>query len=238
MNAPAPSIIPRPAGTIAPPDPGAAELRLEIAAEAARLVADGGLDYGSAKRKAVEALLDGRPLPRGMLPDNQEIDRALAEHLDLFDADHANRVARMRRVALAFMRQLADCQPYLTGAVWKGIVAEHAPIHIQVFHDDGKEIELRLINQGLEFDVDEIDHFRDAGRTRVEALQMHWRNEPVMVSLYRHDDLRGALKAYPVERGGIAEVERLLHATLCTEAIDDRPAATHDGGDDRLETLQ
>lgn len=214
MNALAQTAIPRPAGIIAPPDPGVAALRLEIANEAARLIADGGLDYGSAKRRAISDLLDGRSAPRGMMPDNHEIDRALAEHLDLFDPEHAARVSRMRRVALAFMRPLADSHPYLTGAVWKGIVAEHAPIHIQLFNDDGKDIELRLLNQGIEFDVDEIDHFRDAGRTRVQALQMHWRNEPLMVSMYRHDDLRGALKGFPAERGGIAEVERLLEATL------------------------
>jgi hypothetical protein len=236
MNALASTAIPRPAGIIAPPDPGVPALRLEIAGEAARLIADGGLDYGSAKRKAISELLDGRPAPRGIMPDNHEIDRALAEHLDLFDPEHAGRVARMRRVALAFMRPFSDSHPHLTGAVWKGIVAEHAPIHIQLFQDDGKDIALRLLNDGIEFDVDEIDHFRDAGRTRVQTLQMHWRNEPLMVSLYRHDDLRGALKGYPAERGGIAEVERLLDATPRVMG-QPAPVASRAHGDDFQDTL-
>jgi hypothetical protein len=205
--------IPRPAGLM---QAGASlethPLRLEIAAAAAQLVADGGLDYASAKRKAIDTVLDGRPPPRGMLPDNLEIDRALAEHLDLFDPDHAARVMRMRRVALDLMRRLADCQPYLTGAVWKGIVAEHAPIHLQLFHDDGKEVTLRLLNDGIDFEVDEIAHFRDGGRTRVEALQMTWRDEPVLISLYHHDDLRGALRGLPAERGDIHAVVGLLDA--------------------------
>ena len=205
--------IPRPAGLM---QAGASfethPLRLEIAAAAAQLVADGGLDYASAKRKAIDAVLDGRPPPRGMLPDNLEIDRALAEHLDLFDPDHAARVMRMRRVALDLMRRLADCQPYLTGAVWKGIVAEHAPIHLQLFHDDGKEVTLRLLNDGIDFEVDEIAHFRDGGRSRVEALQMTWRDEPVLISLYHHDDLRGALRGLPAERGDIHAVVGLLDA--------------------------
>jgi hypothetical protein len=210
---PSPAAVPRPPGTAVPsgrPDP----LRLEIAATAARLIADGGLDYGSAKRKAVQMLFDGDTVPRGAMPDNTEVDAALREHLDLFDDLHAARVARMRRVALALMRELADYEPYLTGAVWKGIVAEHAPIHLQLFHDDVKDIEIRLLNDGLDFEVGEMPHFRgDGNRRDVEALMMVWRGEPVMLSLYPQDDLRGALRGTPAERGDAAGVERLLAAT-------------------------
>ncbi|MEI7445583.1 MAG: hypothetical protein WCK28_11885 [Burkholderiales bacterium] len=205
--------IPRPPGTVAPP-PAADPLRRELAAEAARWVAEGGLDYGSAKRKAVQQLLDGGSVPRGAMPDNAEIDEALREHLALFDDDHPARVARMRAVALALMHELADCRPHLTGAVWKGIVSEHAPIHLQLFVDDVKDVEIRLLNDGLDFEVGEVPHFRgDGGRGDVEALTMIWRGEPVMLSLYPQDDLRGALRGVPAERGDAAGVERLLAAT-------------------------
>jgi hypothetical protein len=205
--------VPRPPGT---PEATAAgdPLRLEIAAAAARLIADGGLDSGSAKRKAVQQLLDGDAPPRGAMPDNAEVDAALREHLALFDEDHPARVARMRRVALALMHALADYRPYLTGAVWKGIVAEHAPIHLQLFHDDVKDVEIRLLNDGIEFDVAEVPHFRgDGGRREVEALTTTWRGEPVMLSLYPTDDLRGALRGVPAERGDAGALERLLAAT-------------------------
>lgn len=206
--------IPRPPGTPAVAPSGGDPLRGEIAAAAARLVADGGLDYGSAKRKAARQLLDGDAVPRGAMPDNDEIDEALREHLALFDPDHAARVARMRRVALALMRELAEFRPHLTGAVWKGIVAEHAAIHLQLFHDDVKDVEIRLLDGGIEFDVGEIAHFRgEGGRGSVEALTMTWRGEPVMLSLYRQDDLRGALRGVPAERGDATGVERLLDAT-------------------------
>jgi hypothetical protein len=184
--------VPRPPGT---PEATAAgdPLRLEIAAAAARLIADGGLDYGSAKRKAVQQLLDGDAPPRGAMPDNAEVDAALREHLALFDEDHPARVARMRR---------------------KGIVAEHAPIHLQLFHDDVKDVEIRLLNDGIEFDVAEVPHFRgDGGRREVEALTTTWRGEPVMLSLYPTDDLRGALRGVPAERGDAGALERLLAAT-------------------------
>jgi hypothetical protein len=206
--------IPRPPGT---PEPAATTgldpLRQEIAIAAARLIADTGLDYGSAKRKAVQTLLDDRSPPRGAMPDNAEIDAALREHLALFDDGHPARVERMRRVALALMQRLGEFQPHLTGAVWKGIVAEHAPIHLQLFHDDMKAVEIALLNDGLDFDVGEVAHFRgDGGRPDVEALMLIWRDEPVMLSLYPQDDLRGALRGVPADRGDMAGVRRLLAA--------------------------
>jgi hypothetical protein len=206
--------IPRPPGTPDRPPTVADPVRREIALAAARLIADGGLDYGSAKRKATQQLFDGESPPRGAMPDNAEVDEALREHLALFDDDHPGRVARMRRVARALMARLEAFRPYLTGAVWKGIVAEHAPIHIQLFHDDVKDVEIRLLDDGIEFEVGEVPHFRgDGGRADVEALMMTWQGEPVMLSLYPQDDLRGALRGAPAERGDAAGVDRLLAAT-------------------------
>lgn len=204
--------IPRPPGTPEPtPFHSGATLRQEIAVVAARLIADSALDYGSAKRKAAQQLLDDRSVPRGAMPDNAEVDEALREHLALFDDAHPARVERMRHAALALMRRLADFTPFLTGAVWKGIVAEHAPIHIQLFHDDTKDIEIRLLNDGIDFDVGEVAHFRgDGARADVEALMLDWQEEPVMLSLYPFDDLRGALRGVPSERGDASGVTRLL----------------------------
>lgn len=190
---------------------GNPQARLEIAAAAARLIADGGLDYGSAKRKAVRQLAGDTQLPRDAMPDNSEIDEALREHLELFDDGHAARVERMRRVALELMGELAGFQPYLTGAVWKGIVAEHAPIHLQLFHDDSKDVGIFLLDRGIDFDVTEMPHFRgDGHRADIEASTMTWRQEPVLISLYATDDLRGALRGDPVERGDARAVARLL----------------------------
>jgi hypothetical protein len=167
-------------------------LRREIAAAAARLIADGGLDYGSAKTKAALEVVGGRA-PKGAMPDNDEIDEALREHLDLFDDDHAARVARMRRVAAELMERLAAFHPLVTGGVWKGIVTEHAPIHLQLFHDNGKEVHYWLLDQRLDYDSATVPHYR--GQGEVEALGLTWRGEPVMLSLYPGDDLRGALLA-------------------------------------------
>jgi len=190
-------------------------LRGEIAAVAAGLVADAGLDYASAKRKAARQVLGDATVPRGAIPDNAAIDDALREHLTLFDDGHAARVQRMRSAALQLMRTLQAFNPHLTGAVWKGIVAEHAPIHLQLFCDSPKDVEIFLLNRGLDFAVGEVADFRsgDGGRADVEALSLAWQGEPVVLSLYETDALRGALRGAPPERGGPAAVERLLAAT-------------------------
>ncbi len=187
-------------------------LRLEIAAAAARLIADSGLDYGAAKLKAARQLLGGAAPPRGAMPDGDEVDEALREHLELFDPDHGERLARRRRMAVEWMTRLAEFHPYLTGAVWKGICADHAPIHLQLFHDNPKEVEMRLLGERLRFDVLTLPHFRDP-RESVEALAFEWRGEPVLLSLYVVDDLRGALRrgaSGVADRGDLAALQRLM----------------------------
>ncbi|MEI8301970.1 MAG: UDP-N-acetylmuramate--alanine ligase [Burkholderiales bacterium] len=167
-------------------------LRAEIAAAAARFIADGGLDYASARRKAAAEVGEGR-LPRGSLPDHDEIDEALREHLALFDDQHADRVRALRETALELMARLETFRPLVTGAAWKGIAAEHAPLHLQLFADNPKEVSYWLLNQGIDFEVDTIAHFQ--GRGEAEVLGFLWQDTPVMLSLHEPDDLRGALRA-------------------------------------------
>jgi hypothetical protein len=168
--------------------------RQAIAVAAARLIADTGADYRSAKQKAAREIFGEAKLPRNALPDTAQIEQALREHLELFDDQHAARLARMRRVALLLMEMLAPFQPLATGAVWKGIATEHAPIHLQLFHDNAKEVQFFLIDQRLNFEPLTVPHFRlDRRHQEVEAFAFEYRNEPVLVSVYPHDDLRGAL---------------------------------------------
>lgn len=186
-------------------------IRREIAGLAARLVADAGLDYGAAKRKAAREITGRSRPPVSALPDNDAVDEALAEHLALFDEEHEARVAHRREVAASLMQWLDPFDPYLTGAVWKGIVAEHAPIHLQVFHDNPKEVEIALLDHQIRFEITTMAHLRDA--SEVETLAFYWRDEPVLLSLYARDDLRGALRASGArgaERGNL----RALHARI------------------------
>ena len=189
--------------------------RTEIAAQAAQLIADSGLDYQSAKRRAARDVLGGHRINASHLPDNDEIDTHLLEHLALFDAGHDARIAHYRSIAAEWMERLADFNPYLTGAVWKGIVAPHAQVHLQLFTDDQKELEIRLIDDRVDLDVSEIARF--AGGGEVTALSFDWRQVPVLLSVYGWDDLRGALRkrasgpnAGRAERGTLVQLRGMM----------------------------
>ncbi|MEN9313953.1 MAG: hypothetical protein RIS35_346 [Pseudomonadota bacterium] len=199
---------------------GAEQLRREVAELAARLIADSGLDYGNAKSRAIRQVCGARA-PRGATPDNLEIDAALREHLDLFDDGHAARIARMRRIALDLMKRLADFHPLVTGAAWKGIAAEHAPVHLQLFHDNPKEVEYWLLDRRIDFEVGTTPHFR--GQDEVEAIGFYWEDQPVMLTLYAPNDLRGALK------GGADGPDRGNRIALLARMKPDDPSAAEVG---------
>jgi len=196
---------------------GNEEARQEIAALAARFIADGGLDYANAKAKAAREIFGGRA-PKGAMPDNDQVDVALREHLDLFDEHHAARVHAMREAALELMDRLQAFSPLATGAVWKGVAAEHVPIHLQLFHDNMKEVEFFLLDHRVDFDVSSMTHFR--GQGEVETLALTWRGLPVLLSLYGQDDLRGALKGGDTAQRGtrVALAARLQAADAADAA--------------------
>jgi hypothetical protein len=171
-------------------------IKLEIAARAAQMIADSGLDYGSAKRKAALDVCGVGSVPKDSLPSTDEVDAALLEHLELFDPEHGSRVRQMREVALELMARLSEFQIFLTGAAWKGICAEHAYIHLQAFHDNPKEVEYALLNLNISYEAETTRHWRGDRDTEALALLYPKGGErfPVLISLYDTDDLRGALK--------------------------------------------
>jgi thiol-disulfide isomerase/thioredoxin len=168
-------------------------VRREMAAVAAALVADSGLDYGAAKRRAARHLGLADTSPKGAMPDNEEIDEALREHLDLFDAaGHEERRESIQLAAIELMEQLAQWSPLITGAAWKGLVTEHAVLHLQIADGHAKEVAIDLINRGLDFDAAETTG--SGGRGRIEVLVGFWRDWPVMIAMHPIHDLRGAAR--------------------------------------------
>jgi len=188
-------------------------LRDEIAHAAARMIAEDGLDYSTAKRKAVRQLLGQSSPPRGdLMPDNALVEEAVREYQALYMGDtQPARLRELRRCALDLMRWLHPFQPYLTGAVWKGTAGEHSEIILQCFADSAKDVAIFLLNADVQYDVDERPDFR--GRGTVEALHFVWRNEAVILAIYDRDALRGALRASAdgrAERGDAKAVLALL----------------------------
>src|SRR3990167_7324300 len=104
-----------------PHAPGTDELRRQIAAHAARIMAEEGVrDFHAAKRKAAARL--GLPETKH-LPGNDEVDAALQEHLRLFHGGRLNQsVRRLRELAAEAMRFLSKFDPRLVGPVLSGTV--------------------------------------------------------------------------------------------------------------------
>lgn len=127
-----------------------AEMRVRIAQEAARLIAEHGIrDYHQAKRKAAERLGidDDSALPR-----NSEIEAAVREFQRLFAADQPALLRERREAALRAMDFLARFDPRLVGPVLEGTADEHSAVCLQLFNDDPEAIGLFLREQGIPFE--------------------------------------------------------------------------------------
>jgi len=113
-------------------------LKSEVAAAAARVVVEEGLEYGPAKRRALK-LLD---LPaRTALPDNDAVEDAVREYLALFCADtQPAELLALRELALVWMERLALFRPHLGGAVWRGTATRLSDLYLHLFCDDAKEV--------------------------------------------------------------------------------------------------
>lgn len=189
-------------------------LKTEIAAAAARMVVEEGLEYGPAKRRAVKQL---GVSARSALPDNDAVEDAVHEYIQVFCADTQPReLVALRRLALTWMERLAEFRPYLGGAVWHGTATRLSDIYLQLFCDDPKSAEIALIEHNVDYEPRTVTGFHGE---QVEALSLSSMSpelgEPIGIHLliYDHDDLRGALRADSkgrAPRGGLAAVRALV----------------------------
>lgn len=191
-------------------------LRAEIAAAAARLIAEDGADYATAKRKAAKQILGNTKVRGDIMPDNAQIEEEVRQYNELFLSDsQPARLLHLRKLALQMMEELTQFSPYLTGAVLNGTAGEHSDIYLQLFAESAKDVEIFLINKNVDFEVSESAHFKGHGEA-VETVSFLWRNEGIHLALYETDDLRGAIKGGPEgknARADIAAVRTLIAET-------------------------
>ncbi len=194
-------------------------LTAEIAAAAARLVVEEGMEYGPAKRKAAKAL--GRHSVRAAeMPANEAVEDEVRAYLQLFCADtQPDELRALRAVAAQWMERLAPLRPHLAGAVWRGTATRLSAVHLQLYCDDSKQAEIFLIDLGVPYDVgsrpgprgESVDVLTVSSPSRElgEPVTLH-------LTVLDHDDLRGALK--PDARGlsscgDLAALRRVMAAS-------------------------
>lgn len=173
-----------------------ATLSAEIAAAAARLVVEEGMEYGAAKRRAARDLGAGRRSVA--LPGNDAVEDEVRAYIDLFHADsQPAELAALRELAARWMGRLAAFRPHLTGAVWRGTATRLSDIRIELYCDDPKSAELALIDMRVEYQVSTIVRPRGESASVLDvyvpgdAPQAHVR---IAFTVLDYDDLRGALR--------------------------------------------
>ncbi len=196
---------------------GAEGIKAEIAAAAARLVVDDGMEYGPAKRQAVRIL--GLPA-RTPLPGNDAIEEAVFEHIAIFCPDtQPKELEALRTLAVRWMERLEAFRPYLSASVWRGSATRQSDIVLELFCDDSKSAEITLINEGIVYQPRTVSGIRGEA---VEALSISDFSDPLQavvaihLLVYDHDDLRGALRHDAkgrAARGNLPALRELLQST-------------------------
>ncbi|MGH6893117.1 MAG: hypothetical protein ACREEP_12735 [Dongiaceae bacterium] len=190
-------------------------MRASIAAAAARIMAEEGIDdYALAKRKAARRL---GAVDSEALPANDEIEAALRAYLALYQAEeHPERIGELRRIALEAMRALERFNPYLTGPVLAGLAGPYAEIDLQLFPESTKEVELFLLDRNIAYAASDERRYTGDRARAVAVISLAWEGVPLRLSVFDPRDERSALKTSlagrVAARAGIAEVATLLGA--------------------------
>ena len=190
--------------------------RARIAAAAARLMAEDGIDdFALAKRKAAKQI---GALPGHALPGNDEIEAELRAYRELYQSDeHPALAAELLGAALEAMRALEAFRPYLTGPVLAGLAGPYSEIELQLFPESAKEVEVFLLEHSLPFSTREVRRFSGARGRPVSLFDLSW--DGIALKLYVFDprDERVAIKTSqagrPLERAGLAEVEAMVQSS-------------------------
>jgi hypothetical protein len=188
-------------------------MRARIAAAAARIMAEDGIDdFALAKRKAARSL---GAAETEALPANDEIEEALRAYRELYQAEeHPQRIAELRGLALEAMQALEQFHPYLTGPVLKGTAGPYAQIDLQLFPESSKEVEMYLLERNIPFTTQEARRYSGDRVHAVSIFTVEWEDTPVKLSVFDPRDERVALKTSQagrvMDRAGIAEVGALL----------------------------
>ncbi len=194
--------------------PHSSNLRREIAALAARMIAEDGIsDYGFAKRKAARQL---GAVNADELPNNAEIEAEVRTYLSVFqDEEHLERQMAMRLAAVEIMRELQQFRPYLTGAVLEGTAGRYSEIEIDLFPESAKEVEIFFLNNSVAYE------HREPRRNQPDApeaiLVFDWDDIPVKLRIYSPDIERLTRRSphgtRQMERARLAAVEALIKET-------------------------
>jgi hypothetical protein len=189
-------------------------LRLALAREAARLMAEHGIsDFLAAKRKAAArfGVEDG-----AVLPKNTEIEAALGEYQRMFGGEsHLEMLQTQRLAALEAMRRLREFDPRLVGPVLTGTATEHSDVQLHLFADRAETVAIKLLDDGIPHEVTERRVRMNADRVlSYPGVRFEVAEQPVEATVFPLDGIRQApvspVDGRPMRRADIEELEVLI----------------------------
>jgi len=190
------------------------QVRLEVAAEAARILAtEGQHNYHAAKKKAAERIGVSERLA---LPSNIEVKEALSSYQALYGGPaHRSNLDILRRAASEAMQRLERFQPRLVGSVLDGTASAHSRVSLHVFADSVESVVLYFLEHSQPFDQEQRQIRWFNGEHRIVQLLV-FEQDGVEIELTVFDPLHlrqsppSPIDGRPQHRAGLAEVEFLL----------------------------
>lgn len=191
------------------------DLRQQLADEAARLMAEHGIqDFSLAKRKAAERL--GVRSSESALPSNAQIQERLVERQRIFEPDvHDRRIAKLRLVATNVMGVLDLFRPKLVGPVLDGTATVNSPIELHVFSDSPEAVAAALQEHGFRLhDNQRRYRFGREDTTEIPGFDLMVEDEELQVMVFpekgpRHSPL-SPIDGKPMRRASRSAVLALL----------------------------
>ncbi len=201
-----------------------AALQQQIASASARIIAEEGASYETAKKHAASMILGNAHINCGILPNNDVIENELRRYNRLFlSKKQPAKLQHLRLIAAQLMKKLLPFRPYITGAVLNGTAGEYSSIHIQLFTDNVKDVELFLLNENISFEVGELTKFKKNNRI-IETIEFIWRNETIHLIIYELNDLHQSLRFFGkyAKRADLAHLIGIING----EALEQRHGET------------
>jgi hypothetical protein len=190
------------------------QIRLEVAAEAARIIAtENQSNFHAAKKKAAERIGVSQ---RTALPSNLEVQDALQYYQRLYGGrDHASNLEKLRLVAIEAMRLLQAFSPRLVGPVLDGTAGKHSRVSLHVFCDGPENLQLYFLEHGIPFGQEQRQIKWHDGQYRMLPLMVIEQDGvKVELAVFSPIDLRQAppspIDGRPQRRASLVEVENLL----------------------------
>ena len=190
------------------------QVRMEVAAEAARIIAtEGQHNYHAAKKKAAERIGVSERLA---LPSNVEVKEALHRYLDLYGGmPHQENLQQMRRAAVHIMHLLGEFNPRLVGSVLDGTASQHSRIAFHVFADPVESVVLFFSERDIDFSQEQRQiRWHTGGHRFIPLIVTEFEGHAVELAVFEPVSLRQAppspIDGKPQHRATLPDVEFLL----------------------------